>query len=118
MKQCSVFKDGVLVAGKVNIANTFLSRLKGLLMKKEIGTSEALLIYPCKQIHTFGMHFCIDAAFLSAKKEVLHVEHAMPPGRISRFIKDAYMVLEFHEGILSQQNICEHDILTLNNPVS
>jgi uncharacterized membrane protein (UPF0127 family) len=117
MKQCSVLKDGVIIADKVNIADTYFLRLKGLLKKKEIGRREALLIYPCKQIHTFGMKFRIDAVFLSANNEVVHVVHAMPPGRISRFVKDACMVLELHEGMLSEHNIKKHDDLTLKSPV-
>ncbi len=117
MKQCAVLKDDVLIAEKVNIANTFFSRLNGLSRKKEMGAEDALLINPCKQIHTFGMSFSIDAVFLSAKNEVLHVVHAMPPGKISRYIKGARMVLELHEGVLSQKNIQKHDVLTLTPPV-
>ncbi|MGI5900045.1 MAG: DUF192 domain-containing protein [Christensenellales bacterium] len=117
MKQCAVLLDGVIIADKVKIADTFFSRLKGLLNKKKINNMEALLICPCKQIHTFGMMFSIDAVFLSEEKEVLHVIHSMAPGKASPYIKEACMVLELHEGTLSHRNIKKHDILTISDPV-
>lgn len=113
LKQCCVLKNGAMIAGRAQIADTFFTRLKGLLRAKELGNREGLLIYPCNQIHTFGMSFSIDAVFLSEKNEVLHVESAMAPGKISKYVKNAKMVLELREGAAREQRIKTSDQLTL-----
>lgn len=50
---------------RFSIACNLAGRLKGLLPEGECpGTSEALLIVPCHDIHTHGMRVPIDVAFI------------------------------------------------------
>jgi len=44
---------------KVRVAATFLQRLSGLLGKPPLSSGEALLIKPCRDIHTFGLGYTI-----------------------------------------------------------
>jgi uncharacterized membrane protein (UPF0127 family) len=36
----------------------------------------------CRSVHTFGMRFAIDIAFLDAKGRSVRIERAVPPRRI------------------------------------
>ena len=56
---------------KVEIAYSTISRLRGLLGRKEC--PDALLLTRCNDIHTFGMRHAIDVAFLAADGTVLEV---------------------------------------------
>ncbi|MBR2684285.1 MAG: DUF192 domain-containing protein [Atopobiaceae bacterium] len=62
------------------VASTWWQRLIGLL-----GTDEGascLLLVNCWSIHTFGMRYAIDVAFVSSDGEVLRSERGVEPGRV------------------------------------
>lgn len=105
MKYYIATADEKMIAKNVSKANNFYKRLKGLLCKKDLGSEDGLLIYPCKQVHTFGMKFCIDAVFLSPSLTVMHIEHNMPRGKISKYVKGANQVLELKGGTAKEKNI-------------
>ncbi|MBV9212425.1 MAG: DUF192 domain-containing protein [Actinobacteria bacterium] len=85
-----------LVGGGVVIeAATPWSRLLGLagLELVVVPPRHALLLRPCRSVHTFGMRFDLDLIFLDAHGRVVAVERAVPPGRI-RTCRAAAAVLE------------------------
>jgi uncharacterized membrane protein (UPF0127 family) len=51
-------------------------------------------------IHTFGMRVPIDVLFLDARGRVIYLIHALPPYRVSPFVKDAALALELRAGTL------------------
>lgn len=73
------------------ICRSIWSRLRGLLGTKP--TTQPVLLIPCNAIHTFGMSYDIDIAFVSKRGEVIYSEHAL--GRCRTVAcKDAFAVLE------------------------
>ncbi len=64
-------------------ATTFTTRLVGLLGQPPLQPDEALLIAPCRAVHTFGMSYCIDVVFLDRHNRVIKAVAAMPPRRIA-----------------------------------
>ena len=81
-------------------ADTFLTRLFGLLPKSGLAPGEGLWIAPCTSIHSVGMRFLFDAVFVDGQYRVVHVIHAMKPMRISRVVFSAKSVLELPAGTL------------------
>lgn len=90
-----------VVADRLFVADTFFSRLKGLLGTRELPQGDALLISPCNNIHMFGMRYAIDAAFVSEDNKVLKVVEALAPGRIA-WCRGAVYVVEMPCGALRQ----------------
>ena len=88
-----------VVADRLFVADTFFSRLKGLLGTSELPQGEALLISPCNNIHMFGMRYAIDVAFVGADNKVLKVVEALAPGRIA-WCRGASFVVEMPCGAL------------------
>jgi len=90
MKKIPVFfslydKDGKCLVEKLEIADTFRSRLKGLLGKKSISKDYGLLLIPCGSIHMFFMKFPIDVFFLKKTGggfEVLKIVRNLKPWRL------------------------------------
>ena len=72
-------------------ACTLRARLRGLLGLD--GYEGVLMLAPCRDIHTFGMRFPIDVAFVSEAGEVLEVHRGIMPRRRLRCRK-AVAVLE------------------------
>lgn len=76
---------------RIQVACSKISRLRGLLGRDSY--PHALLLYPCKDIHTFGMRFAIDVAFLSSDGIVLAVHRNVGSCRRIR-CKAAHATLE------------------------
>lgn len=72
-------------AGSVRcrVARKFLARLRGMLgVCPGAWGCEGLLLVPCGSIHTFGMAFPIDVAFLDRAGVVRDAARGVPPGRL------------------------------------
>ncbi len=92
----------VAVAERVQPAKSLWARSRGLLGRKGLEPGEGLLLDPCSGIHTWGMAFPIDAAFLKRDGTVIHLVHSMGPWRISRYLFRAKSVLELPAGTLER----------------
>jgi hypothetical protein len=64
-------------------ASSAWERLRGLLGRARLAPDEALLIEPCSSVHTFGMRYPIDLAYLDRDGRVLRVVARVAPRRLS-----------------------------------
>lgn len=94
-----------VIAEYASYADTFMTRLKGLMFKKNFNKGEGLIIVPCNNIHTFWMKFPIDVVFLSQDNTVVYVIENLKPNRISPLIRKAHSVLELPVGTIREANI-------------
>lgn len=62
---------GFVVCAEGVLANTFRTRLFGLLGRKSLDPGSGLLIKPSSGVHTFGMSFPIDIVSLDKNLRVL-----------------------------------------------
>lgn len=88
------------LATKVRKADSFLTRLVGLLKRKNLGPEEALWLMPSKGIHTVGMKFPIDVVFLNRGNTVVGLVQGMAPCRLSSIHFTSYSVLELPTGTI------------------
>ena len=65
-------------------ASTPWSRLLGLagLDAVDIPFVHALMLRPCRSVHTFGMRFDLDLVFLSSGGRIVKIDWSVPPARI------------------------------------
>ena len=94
------YKTGELLAQEVEQANTFFSRLRGLMFRRKMAPQTALLLDPCPQIHTCFMRFNIDVIFLDKDNRVIAVLENLKPWRMSKFYTRARRTLELPGGTL------------------
>ena len=90
-------ENGVVVCETCVVADTPLTRLRGLLGKHSLPTGHGLLLRPAPSIHTFFMRFAIDVVFLDSTLRVLRVAHAVKPWRVAG-CRGARSVLELGAG--------------------
>lgn len=93
--------NGNVVTSRLKIADTFFSRLKGLLGTKALQAGHGLLIKPCSSVHTIGMKYPIDVIFISKSWKVLKVADKLQPNSFSACWGSA-MVLELPSGVAVQ----------------
>jgi uncharacterized protein len=89
----TVFDDGSVAYE----ASSFASRLLGLAFLRELPLDHALFIPHCHSVHTFGMRFAIDVAFVDDLGVPLRIERSVPPGRVL-VERGAFSVIECRAG--------------------
>lgn len=98
------------ISGSAEKADTFMSRLFGLIPRSSLRDEEGLWLEPCSSIHMCFMRFAIDAVFLDKNFKVIRVLENFKPWRFSPFVKGSRGVLELPAGRCSGR-ISEGDIL-------
>ena len=93
---------GILLASKAEEANSPGTRMKGLMgrLPEQFPPGSGLWIIPSNGIHTFGMRFPIDAAYLDSRKRVVKIYKGLVPRRIAALTFRTKSVLELPAGTL------------------
>lgn len=92
------------------VADRALSRMWGLLGRRQLPAGEGLLLEPAPAIHTAFMRFAIDVVFLDAYMRVLKIVPAVPPWR-SVAARHARAVLELAAGEARRRGLTVGDRL-------
>ena len=111
-----VIKDGTkgsVVCTQGVLANTFRTRLFGLLGRKGLKEGTGLLIKPSSGVHTFGMSFPIDIVSLDQNYRVLGTFENTGPWTIRGLSLKTRSVLELPAGRIQECGIEPGDELTL-----
>ncbi len=67
----------------VRIVRSFSARLRGLMLQRVDSVETAGLLLPsCASVHTVGMRFRLDIAFVSADGAILDVRHDLGAWRV------------------------------------
>ncbi|PIS47566.1 MAG: hypothetical protein COT17_02780 [Elusimicrobia bacterium CG08_land_8_20_14_0_20_51_18] len=90
--------SGLFVSENAVMAESFFSRLFGLIPRKSLKEGECLVLTRCAMIHTCFMRFPIDAVFISGDLRVVGVLEKMSPWKFSRYYKGAFYTAEFAAG--------------------
>ena len=93
---------GLGLAEKVKEAKGFWSRFLGLMGRKKLEDSEALLLYECNSIHSFFMRFRFDALFLDEDGKVVGLKEKMRPWRSTWIYRGADKTLEMEAGLIEK----------------
>ncbi|MGE0267828.1 MAG: DUF192 domain-containing protein [Candidatus Omnitrophota bacterium] len=98
-----IFNDSkkTVIANKAKIADTFLSRMIGLLKHEQLLNNEALVITRCNSIHMFFMKFAIDVIFVNNSKKVVGLIKNIKPNQMSRIYWNASVAIELPVGAIS-----------------
>lgn len=102
---------GAVIATAVKRADSFGSRLRGLLFRPPLTAEEGLIITKCNQVHMFFMGFPIDVVFCSADYEVLRCYPDLKPWRITSIVLGATMAIELAAGTIDRCKIAPGDTI-------
>jgi uncharacterized membrane protein (UPF0127 family) len=88
------------ICKEAKIAESFFSRLVGLMFQEKMDGFDGLLITQCNSIHTFFMQYSLDLVFLDKNYKVVKVLENKSPWRMSLMYFSATQVLEVVAGTL------------------
>ncbi|MFI1333887.1 DUF192 domain-containing protein [Streptomyces sp. NPDC020845] len=97
----------------LEVAASYRARTRGLLGRD--GVTGALLLTPASSVHTFGMRFAIDVAYLDRRLTVLAVR-TMRPGRLGLPRPRARHVLEAEAGAMERWGLRTGARVTIRCP--
>lgn len=95
-KTCCVFNKTreSFVALNVSVADTHLSRFRGLLGRMRLSSDEGIWVIPSYGVHTIGLPFAVDLMYLNYDNRVVHLIESLGPFRIGSFRLRCASVLE------------------------
>jgi len=111
----------ISLASHLVVADTYWSRLAGLMAlgPAKFPAGRGLWIVPSHGVHTFGMRFPIDVAYLDDKKHIIYLAHNLKPWRVAPVSMKAASVIELPENTLKATGTTVGDKIeiTLGQPV-
>jgi hypothetical protein len=105
-----LLRDGDVLAA-AEVASTYSAKARGLLGRS--GYEGALVLKGTRSVHTIGMRFPIDVAFLDRELAVLDVVH-LPPWRMAMPRRRCRSVLEAEAGSFERWRLRAGDRLELH----
>jgi uncharacterized protein len=93
---------GITVGDSVELADTSLKRMFGLLGKRGLDAGEGLWIKPSSGVHTFGMVFKIDVVGLDRDLKVIKLWRCLAPFRVTSVSLKLKSVIELQCGAISR----------------
>jgi uncharacterized membrane protein (UPF0127 family) len=104
--------DGTPACHHCVVADTPLSRMRGLLGRSELEEGEGLLLRPTNSVHMFFMRFPIDVVFLDRELAVRKIVERLRPWRMAG-CRGARAALELPAGTAGRTGITVGERLSL-----
>ncbi|MFD1735252.1 DUF192 domain-containing protein [Bacillus salitolerans] len=105
-------KTKLELANQIGQANTFFTRLKGLMFSSELPSGCALHIMPCQSVHTYFMNYNIDVLFMDDNQKVVGIVESMQPRKVTKVYRKAKSVIELPEGTVASTGLKVGDVLS------
>jgi uncharacterized membrane protein (UPF0127 family) len=105
------------IVSELEVAETAWNRMKGLLGRsaRDFSVGKGLWLRPAQGIHTIGMVFPIDVAYLDAQGRVLRTYHQLSPFRVAAITLRTRCVLELPPGTLKRTGTEVGDLLEIRS---
>jgi len=102
-------RDGTVLAS-AEVATTRRERQRGLLGREHI--DGALVLRPCRQVHTVAMRFPIDVVWCASDGRVVRCA-TLKPWRVSRPVWKARFVIEADAGAVQRWRVQLDDVIEI-----
>lgn len=115
MKQLTITipEKAVTVGSRIGLADTFLTRLFGLLGKRGLDAESGILIRPSSGVHTMGMLFPIDVVAVDKHLRVVKTWRHLRPWRLTSVSLKIHSMLELAPGEVERCGIEPGDQLAI-----
>jgi uncharacterized protein len=97
-------EDGNIVCERCVLADTALTRMRGLLGRRSLPSGEGILLKPASSVHMAFMRFPIDAVFLDRELRIVKIADDLRPWRAAGS-RGAKAVLEIPAGEAGRRGV-------------
>ncbi len=95
-----------MIGTDVHYADSWLSRLIGLMFHQALNKNQGLVLPKCKAIHTFFVSQALKVLVLDINKKLID-QFEIKPSKISKYYRTAYYFIE-----LSEKNVVYDQVET------
>ena len=95
-------RSGVEIGTRIAVADSWWRRFRGLLARPRLRWHEGMLLVGCASVHTVGMTYPIDVAFLDDQGRVVNQVARLRPWSVGVGGAGAVHALELHPGRLDE----------------
>lgn len=106
---------GTVLGDRVRVAESFWTRLRGLLGRPPLTDGEGLWIVPSRGVHMYGMKHPLDVALLDEERRVVETYPELAPWSRTRVHSDARTALEVAPGTLERTGTRPGDRLAVTD---
>lgn len=106
---------GTVVASELSVAKGPLGRVLGLLGRPPLRAGQGLWLAPCRQVHSCGMRYPLDVAFVDHNGRVVRVMADFRPWHFSPWVREAAGVIELPAGALAASGTRAGDTLVFEH---
>lgn len=103
---------------KIKIADSFFSRLAGLMFQKKLPQATGLLLAPCNSVHMCFMTFPIDVVYLDKEFKIIKVVKNLRPWIGLSMCSRAWATLELASGEADRCRLEAGKKLRMDQPLS
>ncbi|UTR11522.1 DUF192 domain-containing protein [Evansella sp. LMS18] len=107
-------ENEISIPYNIKKADSFFTRLRGLMFRKEPLNEEGLWIIPCNSIHMCFMNFSIDAVFLDKDNKIVRTVTELKPWTFVAPVKGSCSVLELPANSIKKLKLTEGQHLILD----
>lgn len=111
----TLLRNNQILTKNARMASTLFQRTIGLLGKTRLDRNEALILSPCRAVHTFFMKFSIDVAFLKPDGTIVSLYPNLKPYRMTWIYPGAHSALEFPAGTIEQWQLEKGQKIMIQN---
>lgn len=86
---------------RIGVAETWWTRLRGLLGRPEPQPGEGLMLVPSKGVHMHGMKYSLDVIVLDHAGSVVRTYSGLQPGRRTPYHREAQYIIELPVGTIA-----------------
>jgi uncharacterized protein len=115
-------EDRTVPLWRLEVAGSWLSRLRGLIGRRGLGPGEGLYLPGTNSIHMLFMRFAIDVVFVGApgtdgSRQVVAVRERLAPWTgVVWWVRGAHGAVELAEGAIARAGIRPGDTVSLRDP--
>jgi len=91
----------IALGSNIKLANTFWSRLKGLMFQDSFGEHDGIYFTWSKSVHNCFVKFPIDVIFISKDYKIVKIIRSFKPWRFTRIYLTASHVIELPENTVT-----------------
>jgi uncharacterized membrane protein (UPF0127 family) len=96
--------DGRVVCERCLLADSFWTRFRGLMGRRELPDGEGMLFRPGGSVHMFFMRIPLDVVFCDRELRVVGVAHGLRPWRVAG-ARGAKVTLELAAGEAARRGV-------------
>lgn len=101
----------IVIAEQAWVADTFYLRARGLIGRPPLRHGEAMIIEPCSAVHSLGLFYPIDVAFVNGDGEICRMLRPLRPNSLGPFVRGSRFVIELPAGALERLGVSIGDVL-------